>query len=158
MMAARGPSGSDDRPIGELVFDVSERVSSLVRDEIELAKTEISEKVAKLLRGSVVGIAAGVFVLLGLAMLMHAVAWLLNDLFFDDAVWLGFLVEAGLFFAIALFAGLFAYRAVKAGSPPTPDLAIEEGRRIKQTLDSSTTPAAELDRAGEPAPEESPRG
>ena len=49
----------DERGVGELVIDVSERVSTLVREEIELAKTEVSEKVAKLLRGSVVGIAAG---------------------------------------------------------------------------------------------------
>lgn len=134
---------SDERSVGELVFDVSERVSTLVREEIELAKAEISEKVAKLLRGSVVGIAAGIFVVLGLLMLMHALAWLLNDLFFGDTVWLGFLVEAGLWFAIAVVAGIVAYRSVKAGSPPTPEMAIEEGRRIRQTLESGTTPAGE---------------
>ena len=72
----------DDRSVGELVFDVSERVSILVREEIELAKAEVTEKVTNLVKGAVVGIAAGVFVLLGLAMLMHAIAWLLNDLFF----------------------------------------------------------------------------
>jgi uncharacterized membrane protein YqjE len=138
-----GPPGSDDeRSVGELVFDVSERVSTLVREEIELAKAEISEKVSKLVRGSVVGIAAGVFVLLGLAMLLHAFAWLLNDLFFEDTVWLGFLVEAVLWLVIAGIAGLIAFRAMKAGSPPTPDMAIEEGKRIRQTLESSTTPAA----------------
>ena len=136
------PRPEDDRSVGELVFDVSERVSLLVREEIELAKTEISEKLAKLLRGSVVGIAAGVFIVLGLAMLMHSLAWLLNDLFFSDDVWLGFLIEAGMWFAIAIVAGLIAYRSVKAGAPPTPEMAIEEGRRIKQTLESGTTPAA----------------
>jgi uncharacterized membrane protein YqjE len=137
-----GPAPDEDRSVGELVFDVSERVSTLVREEIELAKTEVSEKVSKLVRGSVVGIAAGVFALLGLAMLLHAFAWLLNDLFFEDTVWLGFLVEAVLWFVIAGIAGLVAYRAVKAGAPPTPDMAIEEGKRIRQTLESSTTPAA----------------
>jgi uncharacterized membrane protein YqjE len=137
------PTETDDRPIGELVFDVSEQISNLIRDEVELAKAEISEKIAKILRGSAVGIAAGVFVLLGLVMLMHAFAWFLNDLFFGDTFWLGFLIEAALFFLIAVVAGLFAYRSVKAGSPPTPDMAIEEGRRIKQTLDSSTEPGSE---------------
>ena len=38
---------SEDRSVGELVFDVSERVSTLVREEIELAKTEITEKVTE---------------------------------------------------------------------------------------------------------------
>lgn len=129
---------SDDRSVGELVLDVSERVSVLVREEIELAKTEIREKVTKLIRGSVVGIAAGVFALLGLAMLMHGIAWLLNDLFFSDDVWIGFLIEAAFWFVIAAAAGLIALRAVRAGAPPTPDLAIEEARRTKETLEAGT--------------------
>jgi hypothetical protein len=40
----------DDRSVGELVLDVSERVSILIREEIELAKTEIREKVTKLVQ------------------------------------------------------------------------------------------------------------
>jgi uncharacterized membrane protein YqjE len=136
------PPPDDDRSVGELVFDVSERVSTLVREEIELAKAEISEKLAKLLRGGVAGIVAGVFALAGLAMLLHAFAWLLNDLFFEDDVWLGFLIEAVFWFVVAAAAGIFAYRSVQAGAPPTPEMAIEEGRRIKQTLESGTTPAA----------------
>jgi uncharacterized membrane protein YqjE len=121
----------DDRSVGELVLDVSERVSILIREEIELAKTEIREKVSKLVQGSVVGIAAGVFALMGLAMLMHGIAWLLNDLFFEDHVWIGFMIEAGFWFGVAAAAGFFAFRSVRAGAPPTPDLAIEEARRTK---------------------------
>ena len=132
----------DDRSVGELVFDVSERVSVLVREEIELAKTEVTEKVTKLVRGSVVGIVAGIFAFLGLILLMHAFAWLLNDLFFEDDVWAGFVIEGVLFFVVAGLAGLFAYRSMQAGAPPVPEMAIEEGRRIKQTLESGTTPAA----------------
>jgi len=121
-----------------MAIDVSERVSYLVREEIELAKAEVTEKATSLIRGSVVGIAAGVFILLGLAMFMHAFAWLLNDLFFEDSVWLGFLVEAVLWFIIAGIAGLFAYRSVKAGAPPVPAMAIEEGKEIKETLQSGS--------------------
>ena len=79
-----------------------------------------------------VGIAAGVFVLLALAMLMHGVAWLLNDLFFEDDVWVGFLIEAAFWFVVAAAAGFFAYRSLQAGAPPTPDLAIEEARRTRR--------------------------
>ncbi len=141
-MSPEGPVGpqqpNEDRSVGELVLDVSERVSILLREEIELAKTEIREKVAKLLQGSVVGIAAGVFALMGLAMLMHGIAWLLNDLFFSNHVWVGFMIEALFWFCVAAGAGLFAYRSVQAGSPPTPDLAIEEARRTKETLEAGT--------------------
>ena len=142
MSSTAGPghdqTPSDDRSVGELVFDVSERVSILIREEIELAKTEIREKVSKLVQGSVVGIAAGVFALMGLAMLMHGIAWLLNDLFFSSNVWAGFLIEAAFWFLVAAGAGLFAFRAVQAGAPPTPDLAIEEARRTKETLGAGT--------------------
>ena len=128
----------DPRSVAEMAVDVSERVSFLVREEIELAKAEVTEKATSLIKGSVVGIAAGVFVLLGLAMLMHAIAWLLNDLFFGDTVWLGFLVEATLWFVVAGIAGLVAYKAVKAGAPPTPDMAIEEGKEIKEALQAGS--------------------
>lgn len=128
----------DPRSVAEMAIDVSERVSFLVREEIELAKTEVTEKVSSLVRGSVVGIAAGVFALLGLAMIMHAFAWLLNDLFFGDTIWLGFLVEAVMWFVIAGLAGYFAFRAVKKGAPPVPEMAIEEGKEIRETLQSGS--------------------
>jgi uncharacterized membrane protein YqjE len=136
------PPPEEDRSVTELVFDVSERVSSLVREEIALAKAEVSEKVASILRGSAVGIAAGIFAFLGLILLMHAFAWLLDDLFFEGDIWIGFAIEAALFFLIAGLAGWAAYRALKKGAPPVPTMAIEEGKRIRQTLDSGTTPAA----------------
>jgi uncharacterized membrane protein YqjE len=130
----RGP----DRSVGELVVDVSERTSTLIREEIELAKTEIREKIQKLLQGSVVGIAAGVFVLMALAMFMHGIAWLLNDLFFSSNLWAGFLIESAFWLVVAAIAGLIAYRSFQAGAPPTPDLAIEEAKRTKETLEAGT--------------------
>jgi uncharacterized membrane protein YqjE len=139
-MSYQPPPPGEDRSVGELVVDVSERVSGLVREEIELAKAEISEKVSSLVRGGVVGIVAGTFAFLGLILLMHAIAWLLNDLFFDDSVWAGFLIEGVIFFIIAGVAGFIAYKAVQKGAPPTPEMAIEEGKRIRQTLEAGTTP------------------
>jgi uncharacterized membrane protein YqjE len=136
------PRGEEDRSVGELVFDVSERVSSLVREEIELAKTEVSEKVTTLVRGGAVGIAAGTFAFLGLILLMLAIAWALNDAFFGNHFWAGFLIEAVVFFIVAAVAGLLAKKAFEEAAPPTPDMAIEEGKRIKQTLEAGTTPAA----------------
>jgi len=131
------PPGQD-KSVGELVVDVSERTSTLVREEIELAKTEIREKVTKLVQGSVVGIAAGVFVVMALAMFMHGIAWLLNDLFFSSNLWAGFLIESAFWLVVAAIAGLIAYRSIQAGAPPTPDLAIEEAKRTKETLEAGT--------------------
>src|SRR5687768_7051478 len=134
MSESPGAPLRDQRSVAEMAIDVSERVSFLVREEIELAKAEVTEKATSLIKGSVVGIVAGVFVLLGLAMLMHAIAWLLNDLFFGDTIWLGFLVEGVMWFVVAAIAGFVAFKAVKAGAPPTPDMAIEEGKEIKEAL------------------------
>jgi hypothetical protein len=129
-----GAKNPEEMSVGELVFEVSDRASGLIREEIELAKTEVTEKFNTLLRGSVAGLAAGIFVLLALAMFMHGFAWLLNDLFFDN-FWAGFFIEAALFLLIAAGAGLFAWRAFKQSAPPTPDMAIEEAKEIKAAFE-----------------------
>lgn len=133
--AAEDGRSPEEMSVGELVFEISDRASVLVREEIELAKTEVTEKVNKLLRGGVAGGAAAVFLIAALILLMHGVAWLLNDLVFDN-FWAGFFVEALLFLLIAAGAGFFAYRAFQSASPPTPDMAIEEAKEIKAAFDT----------------------
>ena len=127
-------AGAEEPSVGELVFEISDRASVLIREEIELAKTEVTEKVNSLLRGSVVALVAGVFVLLALMMAMHGVAWVLNDKVFDN-FWLGFFVEALFFLLIAAAGGFYAYRSFKKGAPPTPEMAIEEAKEIRSALD-----------------------
>lgn len=129
-----GAPSPEEMTVGQLVFEISDRATVLVREEIELAKTEVTEKLNQLLRGGVVAIVAGVFLLAALAMIMHGIAWVLNDLVFDN-FWAGFFVEAALFLLIAAGAGLFAYRAFQKASPPTPDMAIEEAKEIKAAFD-----------------------
>jgi uncharacterized membrane protein YqjE len=116
--------------VGELVFEVSDRASVLIREEIELAKTEVTEKFNRLLQGSVAGLVAGVFALFALFLIMLGIAWLLNDLVFNN-LWTGFFVEAVLFLLIGAAAGWFAYRSFQRASPPTPDMAIEQAKEIK---------------------------
>ena len=130
-----GAKAPEEMTVGELVFEISDRASVLVREEIELAKTEVSEKLNRLLQGGVTAIVAGVFVLLALMMAMHGVAWVLNEKVFDN-FWLGFFVEAALFLLIAAGAGLFAYRSFKKASPPTPEMAIEEAKEIRAAFES----------------------
>jgi hypothetical protein len=133
---------ADDRqPTGELgqaVQDVAEKAQLLVREEIELAKAELSEKVSKLVRGAVVGIVGGVFLLASLIYLLHGASWfvwsLLRDEDAGDDFWLGFAVVGGFILLLGLLAGFIAYRSVKKGVPPTPQMAIEEAQLIKQTV------------------------
>jgi uncharacterized membrane protein YqjE len=137
------PPSGDERSVSDLVFDVAEKSSTLVREEIELAKTEVSEKVGSLLRGSAVGVAAGIFAFLALILVMEGVAWLLAEEVFDGNAWPGFFVEAGVFLLIAAGAGFAAYRAVQAGAPPIPAQAIEEAKLTKATLESSAKAGGE---------------
>jgi len=123
-----------DKTVGELVFEVTEQTSTLIREEIELAKTEVSEKVTILARGSAVGIAAGVFAFLALILLMHAFALGLNSLFFEGQPWAGYLIEAVMFIAIAAGAGYFAYRSFEKTGVPIPTEAIEEAQKTRAML------------------------
>lgn len=134
---------AEKKPLGDLVFEVTEGTSNLIREEFELAKAEVSEKVAKLLRGSVVGVAAGVFAFLALILVMEGIAWLLNEEVFDGKAWPGFFIEAAIFLLVAALAGLIAYRAVKAGSPPVPSQAIEEAKLTRTMFEGEAERAAE---------------
>jgi uncharacterized membrane protein YqjE len=128
------PPPSEEKSVGELVTDVSQHASTLIREEIELAKAEVSEKVSQLVRGSVVGIVAGVFLFFSLILIMEGVAWLLNDLVFNN-FWAGFFVEALLFIVIGAIAVLVAVRAIKKGAPPIPNQAIEDAKLTRERLE-----------------------
>jgi uncharacterized membrane protein YqjE len=127
---------SADKSLGDVVSDVSEKASLLVREEIELAKTEVREKVSKLTKGAVVAAAAGVFLIFGLSIMLHGLAWLFNDLFdITNAYWVGFTIVMGIVFILGALAGLIALRAFRKGSPPVPELAIEEAKRTRFELE-----------------------
>lgn len=131
------PKKDADKDLGEIVAEVSEKASLLVRQEIELAKAEISQKVSKLTRGAVIGIAAAVFGIFGITMLFHTLAWFLNDLFnWDSSLWAGFLVVTLVLFILAGLAAFIASRLFKKGAPPTPDMAIEEARLVRADLEA----------------------
>ena len=125
--------------LGQAIQEVSERASLLVREEIELAKAEMTEKVTKLLKGAVVGIAAGIFAVAALIYLLHSLAWGVFALVSDDPnfVWVGYLVVGGLLLLLGGLAGFLAARFFKSGSPPTPAMAIEEAQLIKETVQTS---------------------
>jgi uncharacterized membrane protein YqjE len=135
MSAGPGPNGSAEKSLGEIVTEVSEKASLLIREEIELAKAEVTSKVSKLTKGAVVAGAAGVFAIFGITMLFHTLAWLLQDLFNWDP-WTGFAVVTVALFLLAGLAGFLALRLFKKGSPPTPDLAIEEAKRTRQQFEA----------------------
>jgi hypothetical protein len=122
----------------QAIQEVGERASVLVREEIELAKAEVTEKVTKLGKGAAVATAAGVFVLGALVMILFGLAyfayWIIP--FPDGQPFWGFFTVAAILLLLAALAGYVAARALKAGTPPAPKMAIEEARLIKETVAS----------------------
>jgi uncharacterized membrane protein YqjE len=128
---------NDTSDLGQAIQDVTEKLSLLFREEIELAKTEMTEKVTKLIKGAVVGLVAGIFFVFALVYLGHSASWAIYDVFGNDSPWLGFLIVAVLLIVCGALGGLIAARLVKRGAPPTPKMAIEEGKLIKETVTTS---------------------
>ena len=139
---------ADDGPsLGELFRQLAEDSTTLVRQEIELAKAEVTDKLSKLTRGAAVAAAAGVFLIFGVTMFFHGLAWFLNDVFnWEDNIWAGFGVVTALLFLLAILAAFLAFRLFKKGAPPTPDLAIEEARRTRAELEGQKIERDQLKR------------
>jgi uncharacterized membrane protein YqjE len=131
------PQDTGSKSLGEIVAEVSEKASQLVREEIELAKAEVKEKVSKLTKGAAVAGAAGVFLVFGVTTFFHGLAWFLDDIFnWEDNNWAGFAVVTALLFLLAILAAVLALRLFKKGSPPMPEMAIEEARRTRAELEA----------------------
>jgi hypothetical protein len=77
-----------------------------------------------------------VFAIFGLSILLEGFAWLawwalpVNS----SQIFWGFFLVAILLFIVGGLAGYFASRLLRSNAPPTPDLAIEEAQRIRETV------------------------
>jgi uncharacterized membrane protein YqjE len=132
----------EDKSLGDLVTRVSENASILIREEIELAKAEIELKVKRIAQGAMVGAAAGFFVFLALIFGFHGLALGLSDILDNTYTWLGYVIVTVFLLVLAGLAGFIAARAFKAGTPPTPEKAIEEAKLIRETLEHPEAEAA----------------
>ena len=115
--------------------EVSDRMSVLVREEIELAKVEVTQKAKSIARGTAAVAAGSVFGVFAIVFFLLTVAWALDAVLVSGTgdIWIGFaLVFAGLFLA-SIAAFLFAWRKLRVG-PPTPTMAIDEAKKIRETV------------------------
>jgi len=155
------PGGHDEQTqnIAEAIADVSERASQLVREEIELARAEVMQKAYRLMRGAIVGAVAGVFFLTALFLALIGCAWLLYYYLPGNnfTYFVGFFAMALILVVIGAGAAMIAARAVKRGAPPTPDMAIEEARKIRAVVaDQASGPPVPVPPVpGPPGPAES---
>ena len=122
--------------VGPAVQEISFRAQQLVREEIELAKAEVTVKAMKLPRAprsappaasspssrfssSSTGSPSG------------------SPTGSASTVWVGYWITAALLFLLAAVAAFVASRLFKAGSPPKPQMAMDEAQLIKQTVDEA---------------------
>ncbi|KXK61485.1 hypothetical protein AWW66_13385 [Micromonospora rosaria] len=116
----------------ELVQRGTEQVSRLIRDELALARAELTEK------GKHAGIGVGLFggggalALYGLGVLIAAVVLLLATWI---AAWLAALIVAVLLFAVAGILALAGRKQVKQAVPPVPAAAV---RSVQADVDTIT--------------------
>jgi uncharacterized small protein (DUF1192 family) len=125
------PDNGKPENIATAVNEVSERVTVLVREEIELAKAEVTAKVTSLAKGAAAIAFGAIFFLL------FTLAWVLDAILTSSAgdIWVGYLIVLALLAAATVGAFLFAWRKLKVGAP-TPKMAIDEAKKIRETVSS----------------------
>ncbi len=131
MPGKNGKSNGKPDNLATVMTDVSERVTVLVKEELELAKAEVQQKVKSLSKGLIAGAVGAVFALLFIPFALATLAWGLNSAF--GSIWLGFVVVTALLLVLMGGAFLFAWRKLKVGAP-VPKSAIEEAKKIRETV------------------------
>lgn len=130
------PPTTAEKSLGDIVADVSQKSSLLLREEIQLAKAEVAEKAKRFGAAAAAGLAAGVFVFYSVIFFFIAVAS-----FFVEVVqvpgWVAYLITFAILIVLALIAGLIAFRLARRALPPSPQMAIEEARRTRAAIDEA---------------------
>jgi hypothetical protein len=119
------------------VTEVSEKLGVIVREEIELAKVEVSQKASSLARGGAAVAAGAVFGVFAVIFLLLTIAWILDAILVNGAgdIWVGFAIVLAILAVATVGAFLFAWRKLKVGAP-TPRMAIDEAKKIRATISS----------------------
>lgn len=123
------------RPTGELLKQLSEQATTLVKQEIDLAKAELGEK------GKRAGIGAGMFGgagLFGVLALAALTACIIAALDTAMELWLAALIVAVVYAAVAGVLGLQGRNKVQEATPPVPEQATES---VKEDLEWAKTRA-----------------
>jgi ABC-type nickel/cobalt efflux system permease component RcnA len=125
---------TEHRGVGPAAKDVAEHASTLARLELELAALEVKRKVASLGIGIGLVAGAGIFLLFALGFGLAAGA---AALALVVSTWLALLIVFGALVLFSLMLVLIGLQAIKKGTPPVPEQALEEARLTTQALRSN---------------------
>jgi MFS family permease len=124
-----------ERPIGELFKQLSEETSTLIRQELELARAELREKGREAGKGAGFLGGAGLLGLLAAGALTACLILLLDK---AVAVWVAALIVAVVYGAIAGILALRGKERVQAATPPAPEQTVET---VKEDVEWAKTRA-----------------
>ena len=124
------------QPVGELVKQLSEQTSTLVRQEMELAKAELAERGKAAGKGAGLLGGGGVLGLLAAGALTAFLILLLAEVM--DA-WLAALIVAVVYGAGAALLALRGRDQIREGMPPAPEQTVES---VKEDVQWAKTRAA----------------
>jgi len=133
------PEELRERPVGDLVKQLAGQTSTLVRQEVDLAKAELAEK------GRIAGQGAGLFAGAAVVGLMAAGALTaLLILVLDTAMdaWLAALIVTVALGAVAAVLALQGRNRIRAATPPVPQQTVET---LKEDVEwaKTRTPSAQ---------------
>ena len=119
----------DDRSLGELFAELSEKTSTLVQKEIELARHEVTRSATEMARKSVMIGVGGAVAYAGFIVLLIGAAWLLVTI--GLPTWIAFVIAGGIALAVGGFLAMRAAQALKTVSV-VPEKTVET---IKQDVE-----------------------
>jgi hypothetical protein len=111
-----------DRPAAELLKQLSEQTATLVRQELDLAKAELTVKGKNAGVGAGMFGGAGLFGLYALGALTACVILLLSTAM---TAWVAALIVTAVYGAVAGVLALVAKNKVQAGTPPVPEQTVD---------------------------------
>ena len=112
----------DDQSVGQLLRELSEETSTLVRQEVQLAKAELSEKAKQAGKGA--GLLAGAAVM-GVALLGAFTAFLIAVIALALSVWLAALVVTMVYAVVVAVLALAGRSALRKATPVKPEQTID---------------------------------
>ncbi len=130
-----GARPKDGQSVGELLRELSAETSTLVRQEVQLAKVELTKKAKQAGKGG--RLLAGAAVM-GLALLGAFTAFLIAVIALVVPVWLSALIVTLLYAAIAGGLTLAGKKALQQAGPPKPEQAIDS---VKEDVQWAKTQA-----------------
>jgi MFS family permease len=128
-----------ERPIGELVKDLSAQTSTLVRQEIELARAELQQKGKLAGKGAGMLGGAAIAAVLALGALTAGLVALLDTAM---ATWVAALIVMALWAIVALVLAKAGQKSLQKATPPVPQTV----ETVKEDIQWAKNPTGSVQR------------